>query len=123
MVETQESLGKSLQPDRQTIRAALTDLQAELRNIYRNQAPLMLVYGSYARGEESAASDVDILLLYPQAIRPGQEIRRISSLLANLNLRYQVLISILPVAETVYQQAGDIFWQTLRNEGVSIEQI
>ena len=111
-----------LKPDRQTVRAALHDLDAELHKLYKARAPLMLVYGSYARGEESTNSDVDILLLYPQTIRPGQEIRRVSTILAQLNLRYQVLISILPVKESDYRQAPGVFWENLRKEGVPVEE-
>ena len=111
------------QPNRQTVREALRELQVELRQLYGLQAPLALVYGSYARGEERPDSDIDILLLYPRAVRPGKEIKRVSAILAKLNLRYQVLISILPAREADYQRATDAFWQNLRKEGVSIEQI
>ena len=68
-------------------------------------------------------SDIDILLLYPRAVRPGKEIKRVSAILAKLNLRYQVLISVLPAREADYQRATGAFWQNLRKEGVSIEQI
>jgi hypothetical protein len=61
-------------------------------------------------------------LLYPRTIQPGREIRRVSAILANLNLRYQVLISVLPAKESDFQQAGGVFWHNLRNEGVPVEQ-
>ena len=109
--------------DRQIARAALRELQAELRKLYGKQAPLVLVYGSYARGEESASSDVDLLLLYPKPVQPGEEIKRISAVLADLNLRYKVLISVLPAKEEDYRHAPGAFWQNLRREGKPIEQI
>lgn len=115
--------GELDRPDRQTVRTALQELQSGLRELYGAQAPLALVYGSYARGEEKLDSDVDVLLLYPRAVQPGREIQRISSILAGLNLRYQVLISVLPAQETDYRHAEHAFWQNLRQEGVSIEQI
>ena len=108
---------------RETVRTALISLQKGLRQIYGSQAPVLLVYGSYARGDEITTSDVDVLLMYSKSIKPGQEIKRVSSLLAELNLRYQVLISILPVEEKQYRSADSIFWHILRNEGVPIEQI
>ena len=110
-----------IHPDRQTVRAALRDLQTDLRQLYGAQAPLVLVYGSYARGEENPDSDVDVLLLYSHAIQPGPEIDRVSVILARLNLRYQVLISVLPARETDYQHAKGAFWSNLRKEGVWIE--
>ena len=123
MNSAQVTSGELLQPERQTVRAALRDLQAELRQLYGPRAPLALVYGSYARGEENPNSDIDILLLYPRAIQPGKEIERVSAILAGLNLRYQVLISILPARKTDYRRAAGAFWQNIRREGVPIEQI
>jgi predicted nucleotidyltransferase len=64
--------------------------------LYGKSVPEILLYGSYARGQAHGDSDIDILLIYPKAIYPGVEIQRVSSLLADLNLRYGVLISILP---------------------------
>jgi predicted nucleotidyltransferase len=123
MASVQHTSDKLSHPNRQTVRAALRELQAELRQLYGSQAPLALVYGSYARGEEKPDSDINVLLLYPRAVQPGKEIERVSAILASLNLRYQVLISILPIRKTDYQHSTGAFWQNIRKEGVSIEHI
>jgi len=108
--------------DRSVIKAALQDLQTELQKIYGRTAPTVLIYGSYARGEESIDSDIDVLLIYKNKIHPGKEIQKISSILSDLNLRYQVLISILPGTETDYQNAKGMLWQNLRRESIPVEQ-
>lgn len=113
---------KSSQIDRSVVKDALQDLQNELRRIYGNSAPAILIYGSYARGEENADSDVDILLIYQNAIHPSKEIQRISAVLADLNLRYQVLISILPGTALDYKNGKGVLWQNLRRESIPIEQ-
>lgn len=110
-------------PDRGNARAALRELQAGLGKIYPVNTPLALVYGSYARGEEGPESDIDVVLIYPRAVRPGQEIDRVSIILAELNLKYQVLISVLPARRQDYRQGAGAFWQNVREEGVAIEQI
>jgi predicted nucleotidyltransferase len=109
--------------DREAAKAALHDLQEELHSIYGKQAPTVLVYGSFARGDENPTSDVDVLLLYPKPVEPGREISRIGPILADLNLRYQVLISIFPAKASDYHQSTSSFWRNLRQEGVSIERI
>jgi predicted nucleotidyltransferase len=113
------SLGKSsrlIWP--REVRWALRDLRISLRRLYGEQAPSLLLYGSYARGEADEASDVDVLLIYPVDMLSGHEINRLGSILADINVRYQVLISVLPVSEQEYQSSSGIFWKNVRQEGV-----
>lgn len=101
--------------------AALKHLRAYLQVVYGYDAPRLVLYGSEARGEAKETSDVDVMLIYRQAINRGEEIRRLSSVLADLNLDYNLLISGLPVAETEYQTATGPFWRNVRREGVPLE--
>jgi predicted nucleotidyltransferase len=112
---------RSHQVDRTIVINALLDLQTELQKIYGGAAPAILVYGSFARNEANADSDIDVLLLYRKKIQPGKEIQRISAVLADLNIRYQVLISILPGTEKDYQNAKGALWQNIRRESVPFE--
>jgi uncharacterized protein len=102
------------------VQAALRDLQAALRRMYGRRAPRLLLYGSYARGDAIQASDVDVLLLYPQRTPPGSEIQRLGGILADLNLRYQVLISVLPASRDDLQTAQGAFWDNIRREGIAL---
>jgi len=116
---------KLLTPRRniQNARKALRELQSALVKQYGANAPGILVYGSYARHEANLDSDIDILLIYPNDIRPGHEIYNLSSTLSDLNLRYQVLISILPIPEAEYEKNTDLFWRKIRLEGISIDAV
>ena len=106
-----------------SIRQALTELQSGLRQLYGVKAPVLLVYGSYARQEIRPDSDLDVLLIYPHEIYPGQEIRRVSALLAELNLRHQVLISVMPTSQDRYQRSQGAFWENVRREGKPIQSV
>ena len=108
--------------DYREIKMVLLELQDQLNMRFGRSAPRILVYGSVARGQAQANSDIDVLLLYPVDIQPGQEIRRIGSILADLNLRYQVLISILPVSQLTYARAEGALWENIRREGKSIHE-
>lgn len=100
---------------------ALHDLRVGLHQIYGSRMPRIVLYGSYARGEAHAESDIDILLIFPDAtIRPGAEITRVSYLLADLNLRYEVLVSVVPTTQNQYQSANEPFWKNVRREGIEI---
>ena len=102
------------------VEGALRDLQAALLEMYGRQAPHVLLYGSYARGEADEDSDVDVLLLYPGQVAAGREIQRLGGILAELNLRYQVLISALPVSRADWENAHSAFWNNVRREGVAL---
>ncbi len=109
--------------NRRNVRAALSELQAALQALYGQDAPAIVVYGSHARRQARPASDIDILLLYPKAVRRGREIQRVSQILADLNLKRQVLISVLPATVADYDDPASPFWANVRREGVSLDAI
>jgi len=104
-------------------RNALLSLASVLKKHYGNHAPRMLIYGSWARGKAQTASDVDVLLLFSSRISPGLEIRRISKDLADINIQYGALISILPVYELDFLENTGPFWKNVKQEAVTLESI
>jgi hypothetical protein len=54
---------------------------------------------------------------------PGKEIARLSVILANLNLHYQVLVSVLPISKSDYQNSESALLKNIRLEGVTLESI
>ncbi|MGE5223023.1 MAG: nucleotidyltransferase family protein [Omnitrophica WOR_2 bacterium] len=109
--------------DIKAVRETLRELQKGLNRLYGKKRPMMLVFGSFARGHARSDSDVDVLLLYPDDIHPAEEIRRVSGILADLNLQYQVLISILPASQQKYRSSQETFWKNVRREGIPVESI
>jgi predicted nucleotidyltransferase len=117
-------MGSNTSPqDASLIRIALSELQSALRKIYGEHAPVLLLYGSYARGDASVDSDVDVVLLYSRDIQPGKEIYQLREILSTLNLRYQILISVLPVSVKQYQNAKTAFWKNVQREAVPFDRI
>jgi predicted nucleotidyltransferase len=109
--------------DKATVRAALREFQSELQKVYMQSRPEIMIYGSQARGEANPTSDVDVLLLFSSNFHPGEEIRRLGPILADLNLRYQVLISILPAKEDDYIHAAGMIWKNIRREGIPVDRV
>jgi predicted nucleotidyltransferase len=104
-------------------RSALHELQHALQQVYGKRAPAMMIYGSQARKEATFSSDIDILLIYPHSVKPGKEITRLSAVLADLNLRYQVLVSVLPISKNEYQTTKSPLLKNIWLEGVTLESI
>jgi predicted nucleotidyltransferase len=102
------------QASTQVILAELADgLRARLGDRFAG----LWLYGSQARGDAGPESDIDLVLLLRGMERPGQEIDRIVDLLAELNLKYEVLISLLPLEECALDEAPGAFWRNVRREG------
>lgn len=101
------------------IQPILRELSEALRERYRDRFVGLWLYGSQARGDAGPESDVDVLLILTRSERPALEVDRYADILADLNLRYGVLFSLLPVEEAQLQEASGPFWRNVRAEGVA----
>ena len=106
-----------LQPAPSPLAAVLGELADALRKRLGSRFAGLWLYGSQARGSAGPESDIDLILLLRTMERPGPEIDRIVDILADLNLRYGVLLSVLPVEAAQLAQAPGPFWRNVRREG------
>ena len=100
------------------IQPILQELQQTLKNFYGDRLSNLILFGSQARHESTPDSDIDILLILKGEISPGDEILRLSALKTDLNLKYDELISIVPVSETDYQHRPTPLLENIRREGI-----
>jgi predicted nucleotidyltransferase len=112
--------GKRRLEDRAT-QAALQSLADGLRARYGAGAPALLVYGSYARGEATHDSDLDVVLIYDRPVSSSHEMARLADLLADLSLEHDVLISVMPVSAEDYRRAEGPYWRNVHREGVPVD--
>lgn len=95
----------------------------EAQSIYGSKLNGIILYGSCARGDNAADSDIDILLLLsvaPEEI--GNERNKIFDISDELDLKYDVVLA--PVFQSVdtynkYMQVS-AFYQNIQREGVRI---
>ena len=120
---TKEPAGATATEELERTRNALKDLQRALQQLYGSRVPAMMIYGSQARKHATSSSDIDVLLIYPRSVKPGKEITRLSAILADLNLRYQVLVSVLPISKNNYIRTDSPLLKNIRLEGVTLESI
>jgi len=102
------------------IEKILKEFKEKLIELYKDQLVDVLLYGSYARGEQREDSDIDIAVILKGNIEPFKEIDRITEFSYDLSLKYSVLISIHPVSETDYSSRNYPFLLNLREEGIPI---
>ena len=81
----------------------------------------VILYGSYARGDHDDESDIDIMVLADiEREEANKECRRIWSLTGDLDLKYDVIVSIHVVdCTTFYKFINDLpFYMNVIKEGV-----
>src|SRR5437879_5302546 len=71
----------------------LSELRAELARILGGRFDAAYLFGSRARGEERADSDVDVLVVVRGPFDYGDLIRQTSTLVSELSLKYEAVIS------------------------------
>ncbi len=101
---------------RQVIREFVQRMQA----IYGDRLKRVLMYGSCARGEATADSDIDLAVVLAGDVAPGKEIDRMIDAITDINLEYGVLLSVYPVSEDNYQKLNSPLLMNIRREGVAV---
>lgn len=100
------------------IRDILRDVKTDLRGLYGNRLRDVILYGSWARGEATADSDIDLAVVLQGQVSPGQEIDRMIDAITDLNLKHGILISVYPVSEESYATVRSPLLINIHREGV-----
>ncbi len=97
----------------------LDEIKQGLRRLYGPRLEGVYLFGSYARGEADAESDVDVLVVLDEVTRYGREVERTGDLVSALSLRYEGSISCvyLPLADWRRRQSP--FLLNVREEAVA----
>jgi predicted nucleotidyltransferase len=100
------------------IRDILKEFREELENLYGKRLKSIILYGSWARGDATEDSDIDLLIVLEGKVIPGKEIDRMIDVITEINLKHGVLISVYPVSEEDYSTINSPLLINVRREGV-----
>jgi len=89
------------------------------QSLYGDRLKRILVYGSFARNEATAESDIDLAVVLAGDVAPGKEIDRMIDIITDINLEYGVLLSVYPVSEQNYQNTNSPLLMNIRREGIA----
>ena len=102
-------------------RAALADLQRQVRGALPGVSTRMTLFGSRARGEAEPDSDMDVLLELDMERLDLATKRRIRRLAGEVSLKHSLLISFLFVDRVQARERGDYSILTnIREEGIPL---
>lgn len=81
------------------VQEVASEYKAQLKKLYGNELVELILFGSHARGDFNAGSDVDFaVVLSNPDIHPAVEILKTASLALQLELKYGLMLSTLPVS-------------------------
>ncbi len=95
-----------------------------LRNIFEDNIQKIILYGSAARKENTAESDIDIAIILKHRIDPEKR-EEFLVWSAELDMKYETVISIIDIEEDKIMQWGEVlpFYRNLQNEGIVLWKI
>lgn len=100
------------------IEQTLKKLKTRLEQVLK--APVRLVlFGSYARGQATQDSDVDVLAIVPMLSK--QTLDSILDVAWEISLEEGLVLSLIPIAEgELHQLSASPFLQAVEREGISV---
>lgn len=105
------------------LQSVLHDTYKGLFEIFGEKLQNVLLYGSYARGEQTDESDIDVMVLVDLPKEKLATYRRIvSDFSSTIDLQYGVLLSIKLQDMETFRLYGNTlpFFQNVIREGVSV---
>ena len=97
----------------------LGELVEGILSILESQVIRIVLYGSVARGTNTAESDVDIALLLNGNLSRETE-DKLSDLLVDLNLKYDIVLSVIDIDYEMFKKWEKVtpFYKNVNEEGV-----
>lgn len=107
---------KALTPDQLT--ALSQDVKQALTDLYGERLDRIILYGSYARGDFHAESDVDyMVVLNDEDVNSYREIRYMIDKVYDLSDEYRTLVAVKPTSLKKYMHSSLFLYQNARREG------
>ncbi len=106
--------------DLEDIRPIIDEVKSRLEDIYGDKIKEILLYGSYAKGEAVEGSDIDIVVVLENVDDVIEEREKIIDQIFELDLKYDVVISVLPLDEDHYRTRKSPFLMNIDKDGIKV---
>lgn len=100
------------------LKKILKNLKNNLKNIYNNELDAVILYGSQARNEAFEGSDIDVLILLNDEVKPIQELRKINEFLTEISLKFNQVISCVFMSKKRYESEQSPLILNIKKEGI-----
>lgn len=92
----------------------------KIKNRYGERLSKVVLYGSYARGDQHEESDIDFMIILNDSKLQPEKVGIVGQLITEIKEQFNVLISILPVTIDRYMFSDRLFYKNVRREGIVI---
>jgi predicted nucleotidyltransferase len=99
----------------------LEEVKDALQKLYKDNLVEIILYGSYARNDFNENSDIDLLIVLDKLDSAGKQIDNIVDAIYDINLKYNTLISVIPISNDDYRSINSPLLLNVRKEGVLVE--
>jgi predicted nucleotidyltransferase len=100
------------------VRRILVDLKLNLAMVYADRLQGVYLFGSHARDEADAESDLDVLIVLDRIDSYVTEIARTSQLISALSLKHGIAVSRVFASAAQWREDSTLFFLNLREEAI-----
>ncbi|SRR6266568_2813089 len=98
----------------------LDETRIELQNIYADRLKEIILFGSYARGDYSSESDIDLLVVLDHLNDLAAEREKYVPAVCRISLKYDTVLSVIPFDYHMYQTKKTPLIMNVHKEGVRV---
>ncbi len=102
------------------LRSLLTELKQRFQAEYGERLVNMILFGSQARGDAEAGSDIDVLVVLQGDVIPSIEIFKTEVIVGDISLKYDEVLSCLFMAETRFLTEHNLLLNNIQADGIAI---
>lgn len=102
------------------IQDVLKELRRRFEVLYGDRLAHLVLFGSRARGDAAPDSDIDVLVVLNGTVQAGTEIERTGSIVAELSLENDVVLSCVFMDHERYQHRYGPLLRNIRKEGIPV---
>ncbi|GFO97645.1 hypothetical protein ig2599ANME_1850 [groundwater metagenome] len=102
------------------IKDILQELKEGLQKRYGSKLKSMMLFGSYARGEQRGDSDIDIAIILEDFSHACSEIERTGDIVSSLSLKFDTLISLVPIKENDWHKRKTALILNIKRDGIAV---
>jgi predicted nucleotidyltransferase len=95
----------------------IAETKTALSGLYGDRLAQVVLYGSHARGDAEAESDIDLMAVLKGPVNPITEIKRSNPVLCQLSLAFGTDISCIFMAESRFVNETSPLMLNVRREG------